>query len=92
MLTDQQEYLDAGVNQCVFYIRSSETETVVGEIHWLIYRDVGVFFFSSSSSVLTKPVYEKSIKAMLAIAHERRKRGGTGVTSENLEPPSPTTP
>lgn len=89
MLTDQQEYLDAGVNQCVFYIRSSETETVVGEIHWLIWGDGGVFF---SSSVLTKPVYEKSIKAMLAIAHERRKRGGTGVTSENLEPPSPTTP
>lgn len=26
-------------------------------------------------SVLTKPVLEKSIKAMLAIADERRKRG-----------------
>lgn len=40
LLSDQQEYLDAGVDH-----------------------------------VLTKPVYEKSLRAMLVIAEERRKRG-----------------
>ncbi|THH30116.1 hypothetical protein EUX98_g4100 [Antrodiella citrinella] len=40
LLTDQQEYLEAGVDH-----------------------------------VLTKPVYEKSLKSMLAIADDRRKRG-----------------
>ncbi|KAI0773246.1 hypothetical protein BD413DRAFT_473180 [Trametes elegans] len=47
LLSDQQEYLDAGVDH-----------------------------------VLTKPVLEKSLKSMLAIADERRKRG----------PPPPSTP
>jgi len=41
LLTDQQDYLDAGVDH-----------------------------------VLTKPVYEKSIKTMLAIAEERQKQNG----------------
>ncbi|KAJ3483065.1 hypothetical protein NLI96_g6565 [Meripilus lineatus] len=60
LLTDQEEYLNTGVDH-----------------------------------VLTKPVFEKSIKAMLKIANERRKlRGALG--SEKLEPPpspsSPTSP
>ncbi|KAK7685740.1 hypothetical protein QCA50_011086 [Cerrena zonata] len=49
LLTDQQEYLDAGVDH-----------------------------------VLTKPVYEKSLKGMLSIADDRRKRGSPG--SERPEP------
>ncbi|TCD67927.1 hypothetical protein EIP91_011791 [Steccherinum ochraceum] len=49
LLTDQQEYLEAGVDH-----------------------------------VLTKPVYEKSLKSMLAIADDRRKRG----TPHSEKPPA----
>ncbi|EKM50704.1 uncharacterized protein PHACADRAFT_188239 [Phanerochaete carnosa HHB-10118-sp] len=52
LLTDQQEYLDAGVDH-----------------------------------VLTKPVLEKSLKAMLAIADERRKRG-THIHERSMSPSS----
>ncbi|KAL4251564.1 hypothetical protein ABKN59_006690 [Abortiporus biennis] len=45
------------------------------------YMDAGV------DHVLTKPVYEKSLKNMLAIAADRRKRGTP--TSERVEPLSP---
>ena len=57
LLTDQQEYLDAGVDQ---YVPCSDIYTPQ---------------CSPLSSVLTKPVLEKSLKGMLAIADERRKRG-----------------
>lgn len=53
LLSDQKEYLEAGVDR-----------------------------------VLTKPVYEKSLKSVLACADERRKRGYTPV-SEKPEPPAP---
>ncbi|CAL1717262.1 unnamed protein product [Somion occarium] len=55
LLTDQQEYLEAGVDH-----------------------------------VLTKPVYEKSLKGMLSIADDRRKRGTPA--SERPEPSMPSSP
>ncbi|KAI0364370.1 hypothetical protein BV20DRAFT_974568 [Pilatotrama ljubarskyi] len=54
LLSDQQEYLDAGVDH-----------------------------------VLTKPVLEKSLKSMLAIADERRKRGHPPSPSANQQPRMP---
>ena len=58
LLSDQQEYLDAGVDQCVLRFSSVREKADANE----------------SNSVLTKPVLEKSLKSMLAIAEERRKR------------------
>ncbi|KAI0073055.1 hypothetical protein K474DRAFT_1700572 [Panus rudis PR-1116 ss-1] len=59
LLTDQQEYLEAGVDH-----------------------------------VLTKPVYEKSLKTMLSLADERRKRGTPASErgAPSLPPQSPISP
>ena len=57
LLSDQEEYLAAGVDQYVLRVvcRCSALLTDV------------------SCSVLTKPVLEKSLKAMLCIADDRRR-------------------
>ncbi|KAI0352098.1 hypothetical protein OH77DRAFT_816660 [Trametes cingulata] len=57
LLSDQQEYLDAGVDH-----------------------------------VLTKPVLEKSLKSMLAIADERRKRAAPPSPAANQQPRTPSYP
>ena len=65
LLSDQEEYLEAGVDQCVqaiyscFCLSRFEAECT----------DWG--FFRGASSVLTKPVLEKSLRHMLNVASER---------------------
>jgi osomolarity two-component system, sensor histidine kinase SLN1 len=57
LLSDQEEYLAAGVDRYVSWPASS--------LHDL---------FLTTSSVLTKPVQERSLKGVLTVAGERRKR------------------
>jgi osomolarity two-component system sensor histidine kinase SLN1 len=58
LLPDQEEYLEAGVDQCV--------HLAVG--HSMNSSDVSPF-----ASILTKPVREENLREMLSIADERRK-------------------
>ena len=71
MLSDQKEYLEAGVDQCV--VLSFESSGCL-----LIHR----------RSVLTKPVLEKSLKSMLVIADERRKRSSAPISEQPRSYPS----
>lgn len=71
LLSDQQEYLEAGVDRYVcqgIYVVTMVTDY--------------------ASRVLTKPVYEKSLKNVLASADERRRRGYTPI-SEQPDPSAP---
>jgi len=57
LLPDQEEYLAAGADQCVYY-------------PLLIFRVNRVM---TSNSILTKPVREENLRSMLLVADEQRK-------------------
>jgi len=61
LLSDQEEYLEAGVDRCALFFESSFSSRFLGE------RDGLMAIFR----VLTKPVLERSLRSMLVLASER---------------------
>jgi osomolarity two-component system sensor histidine kinase SLN1 len=70
LLSDQEEYLEAGVDRCVLYL----------SLLFSSFRANGLIVFSR---VLIKPVLERSLRSMLALASERLASSAT----DNVEPP-----
>ncbi|PCH36400.1 hybrid sensor histidine kinase [Wolfiporia cocos MD-104 SS10] len=59
---------------------------VVGVTGNALLSDQQEYVEAGADHVLTKPVLEKSLKSMLAIAEDRRKRGGPASTPEPSQP------